>query len=193
VRGLELCPATGVTFLPAGWEETGRVCSVLKTFLWCVPGGFGRIEVCSEDGERMEVELSGTAVMGMPECKEHEVALEWLSVSGRGAWAGKVSEAVCEAASRCGVPVGEVSRNVTSVMREVCGSWWMSEEGRVSGPLWLVDVALRLVVGEAVVFVVCEEEWSRAVVEMLSRREAQAFVVGVASDLVGLSVSVVEW
>jgi hypothetical protein len=62
-------------------------------------------------------------------------------------------------------------------------------EGEVSGPLWLVDLAIRLARGELVVYVEPGRDWEMAL-RMLAGRDVQTFVVAPGNALQGSDVSI---
>jgi hypothetical protein len=78
------------------------------------------------------------------------------------------------------------------VIRAVIGEGIICEGNMVQGPLWLIDLSMRLVRGERVVVVDPGERWE-ATVRMLSGRGVQAFVIAQGGAALETGASIVSW
>jgi hypothetical protein len=90
-----------------------------------------------------------------------------------------------------GKPPAAVVTELTEIVMEVTSSSDQTADAVWFAPTWLVDLALRLVAGEAVV-IVCPDSLHRETVRMLSARNSQAFVVAPGEAASGLAVSTVR-
>jgi hypothetical protein len=79
--------------------------------------------------------------------------------------------------------VGEkLAEDVASVVDEILSGHESRRWREICAPLWLIDLGLRLCIGERVVFAEPGHLW-RPTVEMLARWEVQAIVVVPAGEL----------
>jgi hypothetical protein len=81
---------------------------------------------------------------------------------------------------------------VREIIEAVTGEGVASEGEWLVGPLWLIDLSMRLAMGEIVVFVDPGERWERTV-RMLSDRGLQAFVIAPGGAAREAGASVVSW
>jgi hypothetical protein len=100
-----------------------------------------------------------------------------------GAWA--------EPQGRCRVDASDVVV-VREIIRAVTGEGIACEANEVLGPFWLVDLSVRLAMGEMVVFANPGRMWE-ATVNMLSDRGVQAFVIAPGEPARKMGVGVVAW
>jgi hypothetical protein len=89
---------------------------------------------------------------------------------------------------RCQLPLG-LAEAVRDIMSGVLGETGDGLEGEVSGPLWLVGLAVRLARQELVVYVDPGDQWEAAL-RVLAGRAVQAFVVAPVSAMRGADVSI---
>jgi hypothetical protein len=181
-----------VNVLAVELGEMEQVAALIEGFLSASSGPDGVVEVGSEDGKVWRCASSGGCFREENGSVSHEEVLALAGVAAGGGLSRAV-ERVDIADGGMGVCVlaDGMAAEVEAVMHEVAGDARVRCGREVCGPLWLIGLSLRLCLGEKVVFARPGELW-RPVVEMLSRRDVQAFVVGPAREARALGFCVLE-
>ena len=196
VDGWELHPASGVTGLPWGRELIARVGNALDTFLRGGTCGSGAYAVWFMSGEgnslRSDMTRNGFQAEGP---SQEEFLRDVLIISAsRTPVASRegLREALDDAALIRGWSREMMARQITQVMRRVCVAAHVDAEDALWGPVWLAELAVRLLVGETVIFVCPAADW-RATITLLQQHDVQAFVVAPAHEAAGLGVAIQDW
>jgi hypothetical protein len=154
-----------------------RVWAFLRAFLWGGPAIAGALELCLEDGKSIRVacvnghfHVEGNAEL------TYEIVLDRLGIRVGANRLGVVERVGIaeDGMERCRLRP-ELSGAVSEFIGEVLMSPCLGRGCEVCAPMWLIDLGLRLCMGEKVLFVEPGELW-RPTVEALSRREVQAIV-----------------
>jgi hypothetical protein len=173
-----LHPSRGVTLLAQGDVETDDTTAFLKAFLWGGPAVPGALRIGLDDGREIPVAyVDGTYSGGESGELTWENLLTLLGVrvgDGRLGMVGRV-EMLEEGMGRCQFSP-ELADGIGDVVYEVIRDHRSRRGCEICAPLWLIDLGLRLCMGEKVVIAEPRGLW-RPTMEMLSRREVQAIVV----------------
>jgi hypothetical protein len=151
---------------------------VLRAFLWGSGHASGNVTVCTRDGEMVEVESVGEGWQCCDKSLTHEAILRLLSIDvGKHLSVEAVPgrEVPDDRQALCLLPTC-LGRAVCDIVDGVQDEVSDGPNGGVSGPGWLVDLAIRLAMKELVVYVEPGCQWEAAL-RVLAAREVQAFVV----------------
>jgi hypothetical protein len=135
------------------------------------------MQICLGDGKTVCLRLANDTYY----IEEGELTYETL-LGLLGIQLGRSRLSVVEYAENLGDGMGRcrLSSNVVDAVADLMGEVLSGSRVRcgceVCGPLWLIDLSLRVCIGEKVLLVEPGDLW-QPTVEMLSRREVQAIVV----------------
>jgi hypothetical protein len=178
VGSCHLSPGPGVTLCPESCLEGEDVPALLRAFLWGGSAIPGELRIGLDDGKIVDVGFVDGVYIG-GNCGEFswESILSMLNVRVGGGREGVVQrvEMLGDGAGRC-VLSPELAERVGSVADAVMGDYRTRKGCEICAPLWLIDLGLRLCMGEKVVFAQPGDLW-RPTLGMLSRRDVQAIVV----------------
>jgi hypothetical protein len=174
------------------------VAHLLRSLLWrCewdVGAASGYVEICAGGGAIIGVENCDGQRRGRECCLSHGDILRLLNIEpeGRGVVESLPGDGeLVEPRGRCHVAEGHATE-VREIMEDVTGEKVACGGNEVEGPMWLIDLSMRLTMGEMVVLVDPGERWE-ATVGMLSDRNVQAFVIAPRGHASEAGVSVVSW
>jgi hypothetical protein len=198
VGDLCLVPPEGTIVLPTGDGDTSVVADLLRSLLWGCAWNVGTasvfVEICASRGATVGVENCDGKWRGRGCSLLHRDIMRLLNIEPEGLCVIErlpEDEGSDEAQGRCYVAAGHAMA-VREIVEAVTGRRVSCGGNEVEGPLWLIDLSMRLAMGETVVFVNPGDRWE-ATVGILSGRCVQAFVIAPGGPALDAGFSVVSW
>jgi hypothetical protein len=170
-----------MTVIPEGMQEMESLVGVLRSLLLGIGTALGCVTLSTNDGDILEADDVGDGWRWRDGSHAHEMILKLLNIQSSRCLS---MEAVPAGPGRSG-PFVRVelppcrARAVRAILSEVLPERRDESLGSVAGPMWLVDLAVRLSMDERVVLVDPGSEWEAAL-RVLSGRDVQAFVMAPA-------------